>query len=156
MLFQLFERSKTNKNMSNKSLQFVQDLSIQSTLLRFLHVRFFHRTGRWADGSDGGGATATAGGRVAQGAVFGATFVHLTWLISMVGTLASKIPTLGPKVNFLQHQDGSTWLNMAEWLGGLGRKSILTPLNPLKLVELSSLGMRNILNLKFYSIFSGI
>lgn len=69
MIFQSFETSKTN-NMSNKSLQFVQDLSIQSTLLRFLHVRFFHRTGRWADGSDGGGATATAGGRVAQGAVW--------------------------------------------------------------------------------------
>ena len=94
MLSQLFERSKTN-NMSNKSLQFVQDLSVQCTLLRFLHV-CFHRTGRWADGSDGGGATATAGGRVAKGAV-GATFVDLAWLISMVGTLASKIPTLDPR-----------------------------------------------------------
>ena len=93
MPFQLFERSKTNKNMSNKSLQFVQDLSIQSTLLRFLHV-CFHRTGRWADGSDGGGATATAGGRVAKGAVQRTTFVDLTWLIV---TLASKIPTLDPR-----------------------------------------------------------
>ena len=32
------------------------------------------------------------------------------------------------------------WLNMAEKLGGLGRKS-MTTLNLLKLVELSSLGM---------------
>jgi len=29
--------------------------------------------------------------------LFGATFVDLTWLISMVGTLASKKPTLDPR-----------------------------------------------------------
>ena len=40
-IISIIERSKTNKNMAKKSLQFVEELSIHCTLLRFLHVFLF-------------------------------------------------------------------------------------------------------------------